>query len=64
MWDHFTVVWSDPAAATLLTTQAEVDELVGSGAHELFVGTPDTGGQGFVVNCPAPIVAPNDFTLA
>ncbi|CAN5504229.1 hypothetical protein BH24CHL9_BH24CHL9_10370 [soil metagenome] len=25
------------------------------------MGTPDTGGQGFVVNCPSPIVAPNDF---
>ena len=64
MWDHFTAVWADPAAATLLTTQAEVNELVGSGALELFVGTPNTDGQGFVVNCPAPIVAPNDFSLA
>jgi hypothetical protein len=61
MWDHFTAVWSDPAAASLLTTQAEINELVDSGALELFVGTPDTGGQGFVVNCPAPITAPNDF---
>jgi hypothetical protein len=24
-------------------------------------GTPDAGGQGFIVNCPSPIVAPNDF---
>ena len=62
MWDHFTAVWSDPAAASLLTSQAEVSELVAAGALELFVGTPDTGGQGFVVNCPAPIVAPNDFS--
>ena len=63
MWDHLTAVWTDPAAATLLTTQAEATELAESGALELFVGTPDTGGQGFVVNCPAPIVAPNDFVV-
>ena len=63
LWDHFTVLWSDPSAATLLATQAEVNELVQSGALELFVGTPDTGGQGFVVNCPAPITAPNDFVV-
>jgi len=63
MWDHFTAVWADPAAASLLTTQAEITELVESGGLELFVGTPDTGGQGFVVNCPAPITAPNDFVV-
>lgn len=64
IWDHFTAVWSDPTAASLLTRQAEVNELVESGALRLHVGTPDTGGEGFVVNCPAPIVAPNDFRLA
>lgn len=63
LWDHFTAVWKDPAAASLVTTQAELDSLVASGAIELFVGTPDTGGQGFVVNCPAPIVGPNDFAV-
>jgi len=63
LWDHFTAVWKDPAAATLVVSQAELDSLVGSGAIELFVGTPDTGGQGFVVNCPAPITAPNDFAI-
>jgi hypothetical protein len=63
LWDHVTAVWGDPAAATLLGTQAELDALVDAGAIELFAGTPDTGGQGFVVNCPAPIVAPNDFEL-
>jgi hypothetical protein len=63
LWDHFTAVWKDPAAATLVTSQTELDSLVASGAIELFVGTPDTGGQGFVVNCPAPITAPNDFAV-
>lgn len=63
LWDHFTVVWKDPAAARLVTSQAELDALVADGSLELFVGTPDTGGQGFVVNCPSPIVAPNDFAV-
>jgi hypothetical protein len=63
LWDHVTAVWSDPEAATLLATQAELDAQVDADAIELFAGTPDTGGQGFIVNCPAPIVAPNDFEL-
>ena len=63
LWDHFTAVWSDPAAARLLTSQSAMDELVADGTLQLFAGTPDTGGQGFVVNCPSPIVAPNDFEV-
>ncbi len=63
LWDHFTVVWTDPSAARLVTSQAELDALVADGSLELFVGTPDTGGQGFVVNCPSPILAPNDFEV-
>ncbi|MCY7418493.1 MAG: twin-arginine translocation signal domain-containing protein [Chloroflexi bacterium] len=62
-WNHFTPVWKHPAPATLVLSQAELDALLASGAIELFVGTPDTGGKGFVVNCPAPITAPNDFTI-
>jgi hypothetical protein len=63
MWDHFTAVWKDESKAVLLKTQAELDERVAAGEIELFTGTPDTGGQGFVVNCPSPIVAPNDFEV-
>ena len=44
-----------------LQSQAELDERVGAGEIEIFKGTPDTGGKGFIVNCPSPIVAPNDF---
>jgi hypothetical protein len=61
LWDHFTAVWKDPSKAVLLRSQAELDERVAVGEIELFTGTPDTGGQGFVVNCSSPIVAPNDF---
>lgn len=63
LWDHLTAVWKDPAKAVLLRSQAELDERVAAGEIEIFKGTPDTGGQGFVVNCPSPIVAPNDFEV-
>jgi hypothetical protein len=64
LWDHLTAVWKDETKAVLLTSQAELDERVAAGEIEIFKGTPDTGGQGFVVNCPSPIVAPNDFEVA
>ncbi|CAN5570666.1 hypothetical protein BH24CHL9_BH24CHL9_04910 [soil metagenome] len=64
LWDHLTAVWKEGSEARLLTSQAEVDAAVAAGHLEIFVGTPDTGGQGFVVNCPSPIVAHNDFELS
>jgi hypothetical protein len=63
MWDHWTALWNDPDQARLLESQAELDAALEAGEVELHHGTPDTGGQGFVVNCPSPIVAPNDFTI-
>ena len=63
MWDHWTAVWNDEADATLLTSQAELDAAEADGLITLHHGTPDTGGMGFVVNCPSPIVAPNDFEV-
>jgi hypothetical protein len=63
MWDHWTAVWNDEADATLLTSQAELDVAAADGRITLHHGTPDTGGMGFVVNCPSPIVAPNDFEV-
>lgn len=56
-----TAIWKDETKAVLLTSQAELDEHVAAGEIEIFKGTPDTDGQGFVVNCPSPVVAPNDF---
>jgi len=63
MWDHWTALWKDPGKAVLLRTQSELDAKVQAGEIALHHGTPDTGGQGFVVNCPSPIVAPNDFVV-
>lgn len=60
-WDHFTVTWSNPDEARLLTTSAEVRELIEAGDLEEWAGTPDSHPNGFVVNCPAPILAPNTF---
>ena len=62
-WDHYTVVWKDESKARLLTTSAEIRELIESGELEEFAGVPDTHPNGFVVNCPAPILAPNDFSV-
>jgi hypothetical protein len=63
-WDHFTVKWADESNARLLTSSAEIRVLVESGELELFNGVPDSHPNGFVVNCPAPILAPNDFKPA
>jgi len=63
LWDHFTAVWKDPAKAVLLKTQAELDARAAAGEIEIVRGTPDTGGNGFIVNCPSPVVAPNDFEV-
>lgn len=64
MWDHWTAVWKTPDEARLLRSQAELDEAVAAGEIDLHHGTPDTGCMGFIVNCPSPIVAPNDFEAA
>lgn len=63
-WDHWTAVWKASAKPMLLKSQAEIDARVKAGEIDLFHGTPDTKGQGFVVNCPAPILAPNDFVAS
>ena len=60
-WQHFTVTWVDENSARVLRTSEEIRELVDSGELEQWNGVPDSHPNGFVVNCPAPILAPNDF---
>lgn len=60
-WDHYTVLWKDESKARVLRTSAEIRELIASGDLEEFNGVPDSHPNGFVVNCPAPILAPNTF---
>jgi hypothetical protein len=63
-WDHVTVVWKEPARATLLTSEADVKARAEAGEVDLFNGTPDTHPNGFVVNCPSPVLAPPDYDPA
>lgn len=63
-WDHFTVTWKDEASARLLTNSEELRAALEAEELELFNGVPDSHPTGFVVNCPAPILATNDFTPA
>jgi hypothetical protein len=60
-WDHYTVTWKDPAQTHVLKSSAEVRALIEAGELEEWAGTPDSHPNGFVVNCPAPILAPNTF---
>lgn len=60
-WDHFTVTWVDESNARVLTDSAQLREAIDAGELELFNGVPDSHPDGFVVNCPAPILAPNNF---
>ncbi len=63
-WEHFTVVWTDESTARVLTSETEVLAAVEAGELELFNGTPDTHPEGFVVNCPSPVLAPNPYNPA
>ena len=60
-WDHRALRWVDEENARVLRSSAEVRELIASGELEEFMGVPDTHPNGFIVNCPAPILAPNTF---
>jgi hypothetical protein len=60
-WEHFTVVWNDGATPEVLRSEEEVLEREEAGDVTIYPGTPDTEGMSFVVNCPAPILAVNDF---
>lgn len=60
-WDHYTLVWADEANARLLTNSDEIRAAIEAGEVEQFNGVPDSHPTGFVVNCPAPILAPTNF---
>jgi hypothetical protein len=60
-WDHFTYAWKEGRAPRLLSSESEIHRARDAGELEEFPGTPDTQGEKFTVNCPAPISAPNVF---
>ncbi|MBI4468310.1 MAG: hypothetical protein HY650_03200 [Acidobacteria bacterium] len=55
LWDHYTMVWTDPAQAKVLTSFDEIQQMRASGMLQMYNGVPDTHPNGFVVNCPVPI---------
>lgn len=62
-WDHFTLVWNDETKARVLHNAAEIQAALEAAEVELFNGTPDSHPNGFVVNCPVPVLAPNTFSV-
>ncbi len=61
-WNHFTLKWEDESQSRVLESSVDVREALAAGEVELFNGTPDSHPNGFVVNCPVPILADNRFT--
>jgi hypothetical protein len=60
-WEHMTVMWSEEAAPIVLTSEAEVMERAEAGEVTIFKGVPESDPMSFVVNCPAPVLAPTTF---
>ncbi len=60
-WNHFTLTWTDGSDVRVLHSGDEIRAAVEAGETELFNGTPDSHPNGFVVNCPVPVVAPFEF---
>ena len=61
IWEHVTVLWNEGITPELLTNPSALSDREKEAQVKMFPGTPDTAGQSFVVNCPAPITAPNTF---
>lgn len=60
-WEHLTYVWKEGKQARLLKSESEIRAALSQDDLDEFVGTPDTKGERFVVNCPVPVWAPNTF---
>jgi hypothetical protein len=58
-WDHFTVRWVYEEHARLLRDADEVYDAIEGGELEKFNGLLETHPNGFVVNCPIPVLAEN-----
>ncbi len=61
-WNHFTLKWKDGKAARILKSEDDIKAALSAGDVEQFNGTPDSHPNGFVVNCPVPVLAPNTFS--
>lgn len=58
-WNHFTVRWVYEKHARLLRDADEVYDAIEGGELEKFNGLLETHPNGFVVNCPIPVLATN-----
>jgi hypothetical protein len=63
-WEHITIAWNEGTTPRLLESEAEIKEAEAAGEVTLFKGVPETDPMSFVVNCPAPILAPNTYDPA
>jgi hypothetical protein len=63
-WEHMTVAWNDGFEPAVLTSEAEVRARQDAGEVTVFAGVPETDPMSFVVNCPAPVLAENDYDPA
>jgi hypothetical protein len=61
-WDHYAYQWKDTATPRVLRTQEELFTARDGGELAEFPGVPDTKGEVFTVNCPAPVLAPITFS--
>jgi len=60
-WNHFTVTWNEGIEPRVIRSSTDLRAAIEAEELQLFNGTPDTHPDGFVVNCPVPILAPNTF---
>jgi hypothetical protein len=60
-WNHFTVEWVTERFARVLRNADEVYDAIDRGELIKYNGVPDSHPNGFVVNCPIPILADNTF---
>jgi hypothetical protein len=64
LWEHKTVAWNEGIEPMVLTSEAEIKEHEMAGDLTIFMGVPETDPVSFVVNCPAPVLAPTDYDPA
>lgn len=60
-WEHFTVAWNEGVEPKMLTSEADIMAHAEAGDLTIFGGVPESDPNTFVVNCPAPILAPTDY---
>lgn len=63
-WEHMTIAWKEGTSPSVLTSEADIFASRDAGEIAIFKGVPETDPMSFVVNCPAPVLAPTDYDPA